>query len=83
MTEEDHTAHRLSGKNCMVKLIDGEELFFHVPELEDEDNEIYWMQDVERFMNFYNPPSSDPNAEFLPIGGIVIKRELIKYVRKI
>lgn len=75
MTDEDRTAAKLRGKNCLIKFKDGEELMFYAGELDgDEDDKMFWLQDVEKYLN----GSSD--IEYFPAAGIALSRDSIKYV---
>jgi hypothetical protein len=76
MTDEDLTAAKLKGKNCLIKFKDGEELLIKI-DYGDEDNESEWFMDMEKFIN-----SSD-DQDYCPLPGFSMTRGTIKYVRKI
>lgn len=78
MTDEDATAAKLKGYNCLVKFKDGEELFLKVDDLDnnDEDEMSDWFIDVEQFLN-------GTGGEVFPIVGMALSRDAIKYIRKI
>jgi len=81
MIDEDLTAAKLKGYNCLVKFKDGEVLLLKSGTLEsgDEADIEDWFRDVEKFIN----GCGEDVVEYFPIGGISITRDTIKYVRKI
>lgn len=77
MTDEDQTAARLKGYNCLIKFKDGEELFLSI-----DFDELYcdvseWLIDVEKFIN------GSKDVENIDIPNIAFHRDAIKYVRLI
>lgn len=76
MTEEDRTASKLKGYNCLVKFKDGEELLLDIPEFIDQDATSEWFVEVEKFIN-------GGEGTYFPVAGIAISHGAIKYVIKI
>lgn len=78
MTDEDCTAAKLKGYNCLIKFKDGEELVVRTKNLNGNDDEVaQWLMDVEKFIN------GCTDVEYFPIAGFAMSRESIKYIRKI
>jgi len=78
MTDEDMTAAKLKGLNCLIKFKDGEELLIHVKELDqDEYTVAEWFADMEKFIN------GDESSKYCPLAEFSMTRDSIKYVRKI
>lgn len=77
MTDEDRTAARLKGHNCLIKFKDGEELLLYIDELEYEDTSYEWFLQMDKFLN------SPPTGDYIPIAELSIAKDSIKYVRKI
>ena len=75
MTDEDRTASRLKGENCLIKFKDGEELRIHL-DYGDDENEFQWFSNMESFIN-------DEEGSFCPLPGFAMTAGSIKYVRKI
>jgi len=76
MTSEDHVVEKLKGKNCLIKFKDGEELFVHVPELDEDGDAVSdWLVEVEDFINGNQP------SQYFPLAGISFSRDSIKYVK--
>jgi hypothetical protein len=79
MTDEDRTAAKLKGYNCLIKFKDGEEIYLDVDNLSDDsDDNTEWFETVEKFIN--NGLSENT---YLPLAGISIAADTVKYVRKI
>jgi hypothetical protein len=79
MTDEDRTAARLKGENCLIKFKDGEELLIHVADLDhDDDTCSEWFMDMEKFINGVTDA-----VEYCPLPGFAMTSGSIKYVRKI
>ena len=77
MTDEDRTAARLKGLNCLIKFIDGEELLIHVPDIDESDDAAHeWFQSLEEFMY-------TDKVTYFPVANITCAPDTIKYVRKI
>jgi hypothetical protein len=77
MTDEDRTASKLKGYNCLIKFKDGEELLVKVSEFEGTDDDISeWFSDVERFIN-------GEKDTFFPLSGFAVEHGCIKYVKKL
>lgn len=77
MDTEDQVVEKLKGRNCLIKFMDGEELYVYIDQLEDEEDAIEMLQDIERFLN-------DTNIDYhSPLPGIAVNRQSVKYVRKI
>jgi hypothetical protein len=74
MTDEDRTAAKLRGFNCLIKFKDGEELLLKVAALDEEDTSD-WFVDAERYLN-----SQD---DVFPVYGISLARDTIKYIKEI
>ena len=52
MTDEDRTAAKLKGFNCLIKFKDGEELLVKVDSLNGTEEEASeWLMDIEKFIN--------------------------------
>lgn len=78
MTDEDRTAAKLRGFNCLVKFKDGEELLIKVDSLDgDHDEANEWFMDIENFIN-----GSD-SIEYCPIPGLAVARDTIKYAKQL
>ncbi len=79
MTDEDHTAERLKGNNCLIKFRDGEELMLYISELDADDSDAAaeWLLDVEKFIN------GNAEVEYFPGPGLALSRNSVKYVRRI
>ena len=78
MTDEDRTAAKLRGLNCLIKFKDGEELLIKVDSLNGTEEEASeWLMDIEKFIN-----GSD-SVEYCPIPGIAMTRDTIKYARQL
>lgn len=78
MTTEDLLAEKLKGNNCLIKFIDGEELFIRVEAIaRSEESSAEWFSETEIFLNGTPPESifSEPD--------IALSRNLIKYIIKI
>lgn len=75
MTETDHTVLRLKGYNCLIKFIDGEELYLKVDDLNDEQQIASWLDDVEISINRLSPDAK------LPFSRIAIRFDSIKYIQ--
>jgi hypothetical protein len=76
MSLEDGTAARLKGMNCLIKFLDGEEVYTHVGDLDDDDYESSWLCDIERFLN-------DDEFKTCEIAGIALSKVHVKYIRKL
>lgn len=80
MKDEDLTAAKLKGYNCLIKFKDGEELLIKVDQVgPGDEDEIQWFYDAEKFLNGYD----EDVVEYFPSTGIAITRDSIKYIRKI
>lgn len=79
MIGEDRAAAKLKGYSCLVKFIDGEELYLKVDmqDMTDEDTDE-WFMTAERVIN-----SADSDLEYFPIQGIAMSRKSIKYIMKL
>lgn len=80
MTEEDITAAKLRGYNCLIKFKDGEVLYLTIDKLKgDEDQVSEWLLEVERYINanHHHP------FEYFPAEGVAMTRDTIKYIRAI
>ena len=79
LTDQDRTAARLAGKNCLIKFKDGEELLLRIEEIEskDEDDVTQWFTDTEDYLN-----SKGTDSAF-PVGTIALSRDTVKYIIKI
>ncbi len=77
--DEDLTAARLKGHNCLIKFRDGEEMTLYVRQLAsaNEEEVSEWFYDVEKFIN------GATDVEYFPVAGIAMSRDAIKYVKKI
>ena len=79
MTDEDRTAARLKGYNCLIKFKDGEELYIEVDGLlEDNEDNTQLFIDIERFLN-----ATLSEDTYFPLANIAIAANTVKYVRKI
>lgn len=72
ITDEDRTAYRLKGYNCLIKFIDGEELLLKVDGSEDEITD--WFEDANRFLN--------GDIEGI-LSNLAINRTTVKYIKTI
>ncbi len=78
MTDEDMTAAKLKGYNCLVKFKDGEELLLKISELDGSSDDISdWFSDAEKYLN-----SSD-EVEYFPVYNVAVASGVIKYIKKI
>lgn len=77
MTEEDRTAARLKGYNCLIKFKDGEELLLSIDDIDDEELSYEWFLQMDRFIN------SPPTGDYIPIAELSIAKDTIKYVKKL
>lgn len=77
MTDEDRTAARLKGYNCLIKFKDGEELLLKIDDIDDEDSSCEWFLSMDRFIN------SPPTGDYIPVAELSIAKDTIKYVQKI
>lgn len=76
METEDRVVEKLKGKNCLIKFIDGEELFIFVDELNGHDPGS-WLSDVEEFLSIQG------NTQVSPVPGVALNRAQVKYIKKI
>ena len=74
MLDEDKTAAKLRGYNCIIKFKDGEELLIKIPELNNENEVAGWFSDAEEFIN--NPTAN----EFFQMPNIALKSDTVKYI---
>lgn len=74
MTDEDHTAAKLKGFNCLIKFTDGEELFIIVEDL-DVNDPGDWFSKAEDYLN--------NKEELFPHSGIALSRDTVKYIKQI
>ena len=74
MTDEDHTAAKLKGFNCLIKFKDGEELLLYVDDL-IFDEPGNWFSRVEDFLN--------GREEIFPHPSIAISHDTVKYIKQI
>lgn len=74
MTDEDRTAAKLKGFNCLIKFKDGEELFITVEDLDYDDPEN-WFSRAEDFLN--------GREEIFPLPSIALSRDTVKYIKQI
>jgi len=81
MTDEDFTAAKLKGYNCLIKFKDGEELTL-TADYTLVGDEGDWFENAERFLNSIVDEEGDSDTLF-PMPGFAFCRETIKYVRKI
>jgi hypothetical protein len=79
MTDEDRTANKLKGHNCLIKFRDGEELTLHIPDLDNNGDDIQWFADAEQFIN----GCGRDVVEYFPARGLAITQDSVKYIRKI
>jgi len=81
MIDEDFTAAKLKGHNCLIKFKDGEELTT-IADYALVGDEGDWFENAEKFLNSIPDVHGDPDILF-PMPGFAFCRETIKYVRKI
>lgn len=79
MTDEDLVAAKLKGYTCLIKFKDGEELLIKADLGDDDDDELQWFQDVEKFIN----GCDEEIVEYFPGGAIALSRQSVKYIKKI
>jgi hypothetical protein len=75
LTDEDLTAAKLKGYNCIVKFHDGEEMLIKSEKMNDEDPSD-WFCEVEDYIN-------GKDDSYFPDPGIAIDRKAIKYVKQL
>lgn len=78
MTDEDRTAAKLRGFNCLVKFRDGEELLLKIDSLDASDEEAAsWLMDIENYIN------GRDLIDYCPIPGLAVAHNTIKYARQL
>jgi len=81
MFGEDRAAAKLKGYSCLVKFIDGEELYLKIDMSNmTEDDADDWFMTAERILN---ATDSGFSVEYFPIQGIAMSRKSIKYIMKL
>jgi len=77
MTDEDFTAARLKGYNCLVKFKDGEELLLKIASFTDDEEEACWFASSEKILNDIF------KEDVFDIPGLAVSKNTIKYIIKI
>lgn len=73
---EDCTAAKLAGYNCLIKFKDSKSLFLKGP-FRSEDDESDWHEMAEQFIN------GPEYGETFPYGTIALDRSAVKYIIKL
>lgn len=77
MNSEDQLKARLEGKNCLIKFVDGEELYVYLENFVDDEDACSILADTELFL------SSKDVIDASPIPLVALNRSHVKYIRKI
>lgn len=75
MIQEDLTAAKLRGHNCLIKFKDNEELTLYVESLE-KDGGVYVLTAMEQFINA-------GETKLFPVDNIALCHDTVKYILKI